>query len=71
MLCDISLGTRGPFRRFRLHFNVYTLNLIHVVVGLSASEKQPVVKFLRCSLPSHDQFSQGHRAVEGYNLKNI
>ena len=49
-----SLGTRGLFLRFRFHFNVYTLNLYNVVEGLSGSEKQPVVKFLRCALPSYD-----------------
>ena len=65
-----SLGTRGPFLRIRFHFIVYTLNLFNVVDGLSGSEKQPVVKFLRCALPSYDPFSKGHRAAEGCNLKN-
>ena len=64
-----SLGTRGPFLRIRFHFNVYTCNLFNNVEGLSGDEKQPVVKFLRCALPSYDRFSKGHRAAEGYNLK--
>ena len=57
--------------RSRFHENVYTLNIFHVVEGLSGSEKQPVVKFLRCALPSYDRFSKGHRAAEGCNVKNI
>ena len=61
----------GPFLRFHFHFNVYTCNIFNVVEGLSGDEKQPVVKFLRCALPSYDRFSKGHSAAEGCNLKNI
>ena len=57
--------------RSRFHQNVYILNLFIVVEGLSGDEKQPVVKFLRCALPSYDRFSKGHSAAEGCNLKNI
>ena len=57
------------FLRFRFHFNVYTLNLFNVVERLSGSEKQPVVQFLRCALPSYDRFSKDHSAAEGCNLK--
>ena len=56
---------------FRSRQNVYTLNLFNVVEGLSGDEKKPVVKFLRCALPSYDRFSKGHMAAEGCNLKNI
>ena len=45
--------------------------MFNVVEGLSGSEKQPVVNFLRCALPSSDRFSKGHRAAGGCNLKNI
>ena len=57
--------------RSRFHQNVYTLNLFNVVEGLSGDEKQPVVKFLRCALPSYDRFSEGHSAAEECKLKNI
>ena len=57
--------------RARRHQNVYTLNLFNVVEGLFGDEKQPVVKCLRCALPSYDRFSKGQRAAEGCNLKNI
>ena len=56
--------------RSRFHQNVYTLNLFIVVEGLSGDEKQPIVKFLRCALPSYDRSSKGHIAAEGCNLKN-
>ena len=57
--------------RSRFHQNVYTLNLFIVVEGLSGDEKQPVVKFLRCALPSYERFSKSNSAAEGCNLKNI
>ena len=67
----IKVSMLGLFLRFRFHFNVYTLNQFNAVEGLSGREKQPVVKFLRCALPSYDRFSKGHSAAEGCNLKNI
>ena len=54
-----------------LLIGAYTLNLYNVVERLSGDEKQPVVKFLRCALPSYDRFSKGHIAAGGCNLKNI
>ena len=54
-----------------LQIGAYTLNLYNVVEGLSGDEKQPVIKFLMCTLPSYDRFSKGHSAAEGCNLKNI
>ena len=43
----------------------YILNLFNVVEGLSGDDKQPVVEFLRCALPTYDRFSKGHSAPRG------
>ena len=51
--------------------DVYILNLFNVVEGLSGDEKQPVVKYLRCALPSYDRFSKGHRTAAEKYLENV
>ena len=54
-----------------ISLRIYLKNLFDVVEGLYWSEKQPVVKFLRCALPSYNRFSKGHSAADGCNMKKI
>ena len=47
---------RFVFFKFRLHLNVYTLNLYNVVGGLSESEECRVLNFVRYAQLSYEQF---------------
>ena len=47
-----GVGFRQPFLKFRLHFNVYTLNLLYNVID-ELSESEEITVALLCLLKNH------------------